>query len=39
MALDWVFSEITEEYLTDGQFSEQFKKQYTAESSSLTQYL
>jgi hypothetical protein len=39
MALDWVFSEIPDEYLTDGEFSEQFKKQYTAESSSLTQYL
>jgi hypothetical protein len=39
MALDWVFSEIPDEYLTDGQFSEQFKKQYTAESGSLTQYL
>ena len=39
MALDWVFSEIPDEYLTDGEFSEQFKKQYTAESGSLTQYL
>jgi hypothetical protein len=39
MALDWVFSEIPDEYLTNGEFSEDFKKQYITESGSLTQYL
>jgi hypothetical protein len=39
MALDWVFSEIPDMYLTDGEFSESFKKQFIIESGSLTQYL
>ena len=39
MALDWVFSEIPYDYLSDGEFSEEFKAQFTNESSSLTQYL
>jgi hypothetical protein len=39
LALDWVFSEIPDEYLTNGEFSEDFKKQYITESGSLTQYL
>lgn len=39
MALDWVFSEIPYDYLSDCEFSEEFKAQFTNESSSLTQYL
>ena len=39
MALDWVFSEIPYDYLSDCEFSDEFKTQFTSESSSLTQYL
>lgn len=39
IALDWVFSEIPEEYLDDDCFTEKFKTQFLFESSSLKQYL
>lgn len=39
IALDWVFNDISEDYLVNNNFTEDFKKQFIAESSSLTQYL
>jgi hypothetical protein len=39
VSLDWVFSEISEEYLSNDQFTELFKETFKNESSSLSSYL
>jgi hypothetical protein len=39
VSLDWVFSEISEEYLSDDQFTDKFKDLFKTESSSLANYL
>lgn len=39
VSLDWVFSEISNDYLTEGQFNQTFKDLFKTESSSLSSYL
>lgn len=39
VSLDWVFSEISENYLNNDQFTNEFKEQFINESSSLSLYL
>lgn len=39
VSLDWVFSEISEDYLINEQFTQEFKEQFINESSSLSLYL
>lgn len=39
VSLDWVFSEISDDYLVNEQFTSEFKDQFINESSSLSLYL
>ena len=39
VCLDWVFSELPEEFLKDNQFTDEFKEIFKKESSSITVYL